>query len=95
MRNQPFYNWQKRNKQTNIVLLFILKSLKSADAEVMIYLPNDDSGDCATAKDCQRKCRSLPEGCTAPIETELVMKEGIWSTDRKNNPFAKYFKVRN
>merc|ERR1719264_2068683 len=60
----------------------------------MIYLP--DTGvkeDCVNSRDCDDKCKRFPETCTAPEKAEKRMSDGIWSKDRRNNPFADYFKV--
>ena len=58
----------------------------------MIYLPDDAAG-CLSREECQRKCQRREESCTAKTESVLQMREGIWSQDTQNNPFAEYFKA--
>ena len=58
----------------------------------MIYLPHHQT--CSTAEECTEKCSRDPETCTSTAGVRLPMKEGIWSKDPKNNPFADYFKAR-
>lgn len=64
------------------------------NAKIMIYLP-DDSGlrDCSTSQGCQLKCQENPQSCTSSQSSSIRMEDGIWSQDKRNNPFADHFKV--
>ena len=62
--------------------------------KVMIFLQNDPKvEDCVDANSCARKCSEDPATCSAPVEDVIVMKDGVWSNEPQNNPFADYFKV--
>eukprot|EP00094_Tigriopus_californicus_P009354 TCALIF_09019-PB protein Name:"Protein of unknown function" AED:0.11 eAED:0.12 QI:206/0.75/0.66/1/1/1/9/985/816 len=64
------------------------------NAKILIYLP-DDAGtrECSTAQGCQLKCQENPQRCTSNERPSIQMDDGIWSQDKRNNPFADHFKV--
>ena len=60
----------------------------------MIYLGSStDSRGCSSPLECARECDLYPERCRSPSEQTMTLKDGIWSSHRKHNPFASYFKV--
>ncbi len=62
-------------------------------SKVLIYLSDDESGSCSSLTECQSKCDSYPRSCSAPLEDTKLADGGVWSRDRRNNPFARHVKV--
>ena len=48
---------------------------------------------CTTVNECLDICNSYPEACEAPIDVTRLQRDGVWSREKQNNPFAEYFKV--
>ena len=67
--------------------------------KVMIFFDNSvDSFNnpiesCTSVDECLDICGSHPEACSAPTDVEKLQRDGVWSRERQNNPFADYFKV--
>lgn len=65
----------------------------------MIFFDNSVDGaknpiqPCTSVDDCLDICHDIPEACSAPLEVTKVQRDGVWSREKQNNPFADYFKI--
>ena len=66
---------------------------------VMIYFDNSVDSfkssiqPCISVDECLEVCDENPEACKSPMEVTKVQRDGLWSRERANSPFADYFKV--
>jgi len=78
---------------------YIDKELSDVAKNVMIYFDNSVDAfknpiqPCTTVNDCLDICNSYPEACEAPIDVTRLQRDGVWSREKQNNPFAEYFKI--
>lgn len=72
------------------------QDVRRAGERLMIYLADSGHGPCSTADDCKKRCApGSPDkqSCSASKDTVLELRDGIWSSNSDDNPFADYFKV--
>ena len=48
---------------------------------------------CTSVDECLNICAENESACEAPIEASKIKRDGVWSREQQNNPFADYFKV--
>ena len=48
---------------------------------------------CTSVDECLDICNSHPSACQAPLEASKIKRDGVWSREQQNNPFADYLKV--
>jgi hypothetical protein len=83
----------------NRLLIVYFQDTSNASKNVMIFF--DDSTDqfrnsihpCTTVDECLDICQTHPDACSAPVDITRVLRDGIWSREADNSPFADYFKV--
>ena len=77
----------------------LLQDLTGVNAKVMIFFDNSvDSFSnpiqpCTSVDECVDICESHPQACASPVQATKLQRDGVWSRERQNNPFADYFKV--
>jgi len=75
------------------------KDLTGVNAKVMIFFDNSvDSFSnpiqpCTSVDECVDICESHPQACASPVQATKLQRDGVWSRERQNNPFADYFKI--
>lgn len=78
---------------------FIDKDVPSQIKNVMIFFDNsmDELNNplrpCTSVDECLDICNSHPSACQAPTEASKTKRDGVWSREQQNNPFADYLKV--
>jgi len=78
---------------------YIDKDASNVAKNVMIYFDNSMDSfkssiqPCISVDECVEVCEENPEACKSPIEVTKVQRDGLWSRERNNSPFADYFKV--